>query len=154
MGIADQSQSKEIDEHNYLVRPLGAFPAQRLLVRIGKIVAPMAGGFKGLDSEMDLGPAISRFFEAATPDEVEGIIKELAKNTEVDGKALSPVFDIHFRGKLLSMYKWAAFALEVNYSDFFGGLGGLASVVEMAKASLSKRPSTSSGPVGGSSQSA
>lgn len=154
MGIEDQSKSKEIDEHTYTVSPLGAFPAQRLLVRIGKIIAPLAGGFKGLDQEMDLGPAIGRLFEVATPDEIEFIIKELAKNSQVDGKLLSTVFDIHFRGKLLTMYKWAAFALEVNYSDFFGGLGGLANVVELAKASLSKRQITSSGPSGGSSQSA
>jgi hypothetical protein len=55
-----------------------------------------------------------------------------------------PVFDTEFQGKLLTVFKLTAFAIEVNYGDFFaaakGALGPLGDKMKAKIASASASP--------------
>lgn len=154
-----ESKTKQIGDHVYLVRQLPATQAHKLLLRIGKVLGPALGG--GLESvqsfELDaakgIGKAISELFERATPDEVDAIVKAFADYSEVDGKPLKTMFDLHFAGKLSDMYRWLAFALEANYSDFFGVFKQAGGALAQAAARF-QSPSTSSGQPGAASSSA
>jgi hypothetical protein len=152
-----ESKEKQIGEHTYLARQLPATKAHKLLIRIGKILGPaIGGGLDGVkgsfkdDAAGAIGRAVSGLFERATPDEVDAILKEFVEYSEVDGKPLKSCFDLHFAGKLADMYLWFAFALEVNYSDFFGGFKQASAALVAAVTDRLKPPSTSSGQPGDS----
>ena len=52
--------------------------------------------------------------------EVIGILANVtAVEMSKGSPELSSIFDVHFRGRIKAMYQWLAFALRVQYQDFF-----------------------------------
>lgn len=73
--------------------------------------------------------AVMGFFDRFTKKKQRELIGFMAKQTFVvqeDGKSprMTAVFNDHFRGRLGAMYRWFAFAMGVQFSDFFTGQGG------------------------------
>lgn len=155
-----ESRETVIDGVRYRVSQLGARHALRLLTTLAKVLGPGLG--KGLDSvlqakgggklaelleadtsKLQLGPAVEALVDRLDEPTVEAVVNQLADATVLvlgdKAPQLSAVFDAHFAGKLGQMFKWLAFALEVQFGDFFGALGSLAQ-------RGSPRVSTSPGP--------
>jgi len=149
------AKRKTIDGVEYEVRMLSATRATKLLVKLGKMLGPafaeIARGEGGLDREIDgalFAGAVSALFASADPDEVDAILKELAEVTLADGKGLRPIYDIHFAGKIGRLMRWAAFALQVQYEDFFGALGSVLAEAGLSSAMESPFPKASTGASG------
>lgn len=108
-----------------------ALPAFRLMGRLGKLLTPALAGFKGIKFKSDvssLAPVLAALFERLDPSESDSLAIQVLCNTLVvtGGKAttLATATDINnvFSGRLLAMFKVMAFAVEVNFKDFFLGL--------------------------------
>jgi len=102
-----------------------------LMMRLGKILAPMAGHLSGLDMDSNLGalgPAAEAVFTNVSPEELPALLRELLANTQVkrDGRIYSLITDADinkaFEGDMLAMLQAAKLSIEVNYSDFFGAV--------------------------------
>lgn len=110
---------------------LPALRAFKLMTRLGKLLGPAMGQLKGvkLKAKADaLLPVLTALFESLEPDEADGLAQQILEGTHVvaGGKAVTlnsaPAIDAVFGGRLLLMLRVMAFAVEVNYRDFFRGL--------------------------------
>lgn len=163
-----EPQIRLIDGHTVQVQALPVFKGQRLFVRLLKTVGGSIGpalaalassGSKGL-GDMDLSQHLPAMFSALSPEELEGITRELLTGAVLDphGKPqdLLSVADIVFQGSVLTLLKCALFAVEVNFGDFRGiVVGMLDDARRKAQSKESPSPASSgsptSGPSGGSS---
>lgn len=72
---------------------------------------------------MNLEKAISSLIERLSKEKQREIVGVLSGVTSVQKDdawpSLESIFSIHFRGRLKAMYKWLAFALQVQFKDFF-----------------------------------
>lgn len=127
-----ETQTKIIDGMEVSVSQLPARRAMKMFNRLGRVFGPALGkimasspdGLKTMNIGA-MGDAVAMLFEKFTDSEQDFIMNELLATAVVDNKPLMPIFDTMMRGKTLTVYKLLAFALEVNYGDFLGGLGGL-----------------------------
>lgn len=131
--MSTTARSKDIDGFSYTVQQLPATRSIRLLHRLGKLVGP---GFTELASTGNLrslsGADVSilimgivGILKESNEDALMAVIKELLVGTvAIPGPVdvTGPQFETHFQGRLLALFELLAFALEVNYGSFFGGL--------------------------------
>lgn len=151
-------EKRTLGSYEYSVYMLPPLEAHDMLVDLGVSVLPSLGNvfaaFVGTEDPeqsseaKDLWEAIQ---DASNPDQMakafESLAVSLAKNKGLfrdmidklsrqtmvrldDDREprLSDVFNTHFRGQLPAMYKWLAFALEVqfgNFSELVGSVTGL-----------------------------
>jgi hypothetical protein len=142
------SEKLTIDDQVFEVFMLPPKQARSMLIEMTKIIGPtlgaladVRGGLRGL-LDLDLaGMSATRFQQLAMtlvdrldPKLLDEHMRALADVTELDGVPLSKVFDLKFRGKLGTMFKWYGFALKVNYGDFFSALGSVSSLLPAPKA--------------------
>ncbi|HWJ97515.1 MAG TPA: hypothetical protein VNQ33_05105, partial [Acidimicrobiales bacterium] len=124
------SQTSTIDGHSYTVRMLPARRATRMLAKLSSMIGPALGTLAEGGKLSDLadakvnGKLFSRaavaLFAHVDEDAVDAILMELADVTTVEpGGLLKPIYDVHFMGRQGALMKWAAFALRVQYADFF-----------------------------------
>lgn len=117
-----------------------ALQAFRLMGRLGKLLGPALQSFRGVKFRgQDIGtlaPMLATLFEQLDPDQAESLAINLMEGclaVGVGSKAIplnnAENIDLVFGGRLMTMFKVMAFAAEVNYKDFVGGLrdGGQAS---------------------------
>lgn len=145
-------KEKTIGSCTYRVRQLGPTPAIGLLLDVLHVAGPAFGKLadsigarKGesfaLKDVLDRAlPAdtfarvVEAFLAGADEARVQKSIKTLADATEVlkpgggGYQKLSPIYENHFCGdaSLVDLFGWLLFALEVQYSDFFGLLASRA----------------------------
>jgi len=168
-----QAITRTIGEHTYEVRHLPATPAYLMFLDLSKMIAPsMAAGvasitssgsvLQALESELDgdfLMCAIEGLVDRLDSAQVQSVVQQLAQHTALvvgDRKPeLSQQFELHFAGRLGEMFRWLAFAMEVNFGDFLHGFKdrALAALRAAAAKEVSKPPTTSSGQSGDSSSS-
>ena len=157
---------KHIEEHVYRVRPMVPTKVLQTAPILGRLFLPALGKLVGgaasgagsigdvLESDLsgvDFGGAAQVLMAAWDQPQIDMLVSELAKTTEVciDGNKwprLADIFDVHFSGRTKEMLGWLAFAVEVQYGDFFGGLRGAVGRAQALKGSQS--PSTSAGQSG------
>lgn len=136
--MARQSKELALGGFLYTVQQLPATRAYKLLHRLARALAPAAaraaGASQGLTVASLLGvdvsslaPALESVFDRLSEEQLDAVLKDLFAGALVTGEdVMSPhlekreVFDDHFAGNLGRMFKVAAFALKVNYDDFFG----------------------------------
>lgn len=129
--------SKMIDGYTFELSPLPAWQALEVSASLMRFAGPLvagaaaAKGDKGLDA---FGTAINATLSAMPPAELVALAKRLLAPcviTRPDGSRaeLMRVFDLEFQGRLLTVFKGLAFAVEVNYRDFFDALQGLEKVL-------------------------
>lgn len=140
-----QVRSPEIDGFRYVVTQLDARTGRRLAFDLASSVLPaMAELMSALpDAKPDketlakaIGnqgavSAVQRLVAALPPSRLDEITELMAESTAVHGPGygdagapLSRQFEDHFAGRYKAMLQWLAFALRVNFADFFGGTGG------------------------------
>lgn len=93
-----------------------------------QIVIGVKGGFSLeslLDANIDFKKLLIEVGSSCSESELLTILDRILKNTTVDGKFLKNPheFDAIFGDDLMLVYEVAAFALEVNYKDFFSRIG-------------------------------
>lgn len=138
-----QPHTETIDGEEYTVYMLSPLVAMDLLVDLSKMLGPglgpladaMSGAVKGegvnigalLDMEIG-GDVFSRAAESLFGNLDKGVVRTaiqtLAEVSQIGGAPLWKTFEVHFRGRLGTMSKWLAFALKVQYGDFFSALTG------------------------------
>lgn len=129
-----RTQEKIIGENTYTVTQFPATKSLKMLHRVGKYIsaplAKLAGDIKPNASIMNsevtteaLGGAVQAFFDSCDENTFEQTVKDLLTSTTRNGKAIN--FDLDFCGSIGELMKVLAFILEVNYKDFFSGIGGL-----------------------------
>lgn len=137
--MAREVVEREIGGHVYKVTLLGAKAGRTMIVRLLKLLGPTLAGFventvtgkgDGIESiALGIAEAFRQLAEKIHADDIGAISDELAKFTSVvidheRQPQLDRVFDDHFAGKYDCMLQWLAFALEANFSSFFGGSAG------------------------------
>jgi len=147
-------EGKDQPEITARVQPLGAKKGRRLLVKLSRIIAPALGAMVGSGAVVDLGAA--RLERMATllsshmhEDDVDDLLAQmlpqthLKKNAESDFvQATEAIFDIVFVNRYMDQFKFLAFCLEVNYSDFLDEIkasGAAAAFLKPEEASPSPR---------------
>ena len=154
--MAREAQSKTVKEWTYTVHQLPPKKALDLLMDLAKMVGPAfgmivsdVGNLKGvLDKDISdiktafLGEAVKALFGGLDKATVMRSIETLAEVTSVTveggqggqgGGNLKAIFDVHFQGNLGALMQWLPFALQVQYDDFFGGLGNVMKLVSPAQ---------------------
>ena len=125
--MAFKTEEKKIGPCTYKVTQLGAIKGRAAFLRLVKVLGPMLGGAvdqdgKVRDKDFDLG----KLFASMTLDEDDltyfcDLFGERTFVVKPDGKMprLDNVFDEHFAGQYIDMVQWLAFAVKVNFADFF-----------------------------------
>ena len=162
-----EPQIRVIDGYTVQVQALPVFAGQRLFVRLLKTVGGSIGpalaalassGSKGL-GDIDLSQHLPAALAALSPEELESITKELLTGAVLDPygspQNLLAVCDIVFQGSVLTLFKCAMFAAEVNFPDFHKPVVAMLNDARKAQSKESPSPgsngSPTSGPSGGSS---
>lgn len=168
MGL--KSQDKTIGDSSYRVTQLPAGRARKLLVRLYKVLGPAFGKLlEGLDDQaqklagtgkapslgdvemLSVSAAISTLALHLREEDLEYVVDQVLGSNSVEmsngeGKWVrltKETSDLHFAGRLDEMFRVLGFALEVNYSSFFSGPGGLGPIIEKFKTPM---PSPSPSP--------
>lgn len=155
---------REIDGMTVQVFLLDPIVAARVATRLSKVISEPLGlaasAFLGAGDRAENGPdedvdsplpspsrrdvpdIIPKIVRAFTDRLDEGEVVETLKTMlgvvhvqgEGDGGTRPCKINQDFRGKTKTMFKVFAYALEVNFSDFFGGSGALGAVLAKARA--------------------
>jgi len=142
-----QVHQKLIDGYQVSLSPLPAFAALEQFTALTGLLGPAALSLLGKDEA--LAAALAASVRNVKGSDVVSIIRALLVTCQVtvNGSTVPilPIFDTEFQGKLLTVFKIAAFAVEVNYGDFFaaakGALGALGEKMK-AKVAASISPTT------------
>lgn len=146
----------------FRVQQLPAIQASMLLIKLLDTVGPglaslaMVVGPTGQSLNLSALPVgVEKLFAKLDGPTFADLLRELLTEATVQRKGEAmPLDDAQintlFRGNTKELFKLFAWAVQVNYSDFFDGLGGLAQLAEKMKsaiktASPSEESSTSSG---------
>jgi len=131
-----EPQVREIDGYKFEVMPLGFKAARSAFVRLTKALGPAlaraANAAPDLESlrtsaaQMDLVSAVSELADRVSDDELEWFADTFGKTTRFSRTGEQwPYLTADNRealfsgGSLLLFFRWLAFALEVNFADFF-----------------------------------
>ena len=127
-----ETEYKEIDGVRYACDMMPATKAHKTLIEltamVGRpVIVAIAKGASGgdlgeseVDSLAEVGTAL--LFDRLTPDSSDQVIQNVLDGVRSEGVGnLSDriTFDQHFRGRIVHLYKVFAWAVEVNYRDFF-----------------------------------
>lgn len=142
------AEVRDIAGRTFEVTPLPAGKGFALMLRIGKLLGPLAGLVGDTRATMEAaGPIVAEVLERATEEDIAGLYRPLAECTvvhiqgpggETRKPKLSEVFDVTFAGDYPALFQWLVFALEVNFGPFMRWLqalprGSVAGPVAVAK---------------------
>lgn len=140
-----EMQETVIDGHTYRMTQLGATKGYKLFHRLVKALGPSIGHFvsavvaKGDEASIrdvditsdDFLQGIKSLTSGFSEHDLDHIVSELKSQTEVSVDdtnkmiSLSPVFELHFRGRLGSMFRWLGWGLKVQFADFFDAFASM-----------------------------
>lgn len=141
-----QVHTKLIDGYQVQMSPLPAFAALEQFTSLTTLLGPSVMSLLGKDEA--LAAALAASLRGLKGSDVSALIRALLATCQVTINGVItpvlPVFDTEFQGKLLTVFKLTAFAIEVNYGDFFaaakGALGPLGAKMKAKIASASISP--------------
>ncbi len=135
--MGTRSEQRVIGDRTFEVSQLPARRALEMFGRLGRLLGPAAfeaiakGG--NLDPEADvveamlpaIAPAVQTLFGNLPAGELTSIAEALLAPATCDMKPIVPQMDELFQGQILQLLQVVAFAVEVNYRDFFDAGRGL-----------------------------
>ncbi len=146
------AESKTIAGHTYKVLPLDPYIASDMAWDVLNTLAPLMGAMGGKLVTQE-GDALGKLMEGVKAEEknsgedysgaferaILGFFNRFTKKTQREfiqtllkvsylsegGKEprLDSIYAMHFRGRLMAQYQWLAFALRVQFGDFFSEFG-------------------------------
>lgn len=140
MGL--ETREREIDGILFTVKLLPFEVARPLLVRATGLIGPALSELGGAEATGDGVGAMARAFGALgtklSVKDMDYLDETLGPVSEIQGEnGMVPLtkqaIRVHFQGRQLLWFKWVAFALEVQFSDFFDA-------VRRFKAARDQRP--------------
>ena len=139
--MSDERNSTVIDGDRYEMTLFGATQGYRLFHRLFKMFGPSFGhlvdamsGDKGASiRDVNLASdaavsALKRLVDDVHEADLDHLIDALRKQTHVaagggqNSIPLAGVFEVHFQGRMGTMFKWLAWGLRVQYASFFDAL--------------------------------
>lgn len=116
-----------IEGQRVRVAMLGARQARALLLRLAKVLGPVAAHIE--DGKLDGVTMLAALSTNASDADLEFVCDALGKVSQIEQEPGSDrwVFltlerqDTIFKGRMRAMFGWLGFALKVQFSDFFGG---------------------------------
>ncbi len=134
-----KSETRTIDGLEVTTTQLPVLRAFALFTKLGKVLAPALARAADLqlDPDMDvsaLAPALGELFAQLDPADATQLAHDVLISTSVvaDGRitelSQSGAIDLVFGGRFLAFLKTMAFAIEVNFRDFFDGTLGSATL--------------------------
>lgn len=114
-----------IDGRRYAVTQLPAFQALDLLEQLTTLAGPALGALakNGVSGQVDFEAGAVRLFAGLGGGKLKAITLALLSTTTVDIGDRSPkmldVFDLEYAGKLSVVFRVLAFAMGVQFADFF-----------------------------------
>lgn len=150
------SQTRTIDGHVYEVFALPAWTAVEVFHALTKALAPAVAGVaaaEGSNGVAALTGSLERMVAQLPAPELVRLSKLLLTGARVvvNGQSaeVNAISDVHFQGRVLALFKVVAFAVEVNFPDFFAAFRGVAGRLGKKAANiLSPTGPLSSGPAG------
>ena len=119
---------RNIDGTNYSTSPLPATKSLAVLTRLTKMVGETllviasrgAAALDDIDEDV-IAFTVRQLVERLDEREVDQTVRDLLAGMRCAGveKDVVQVFDAHFAGRLMHLFKVLQYSLEVNYSDFF-----------------------------------
>lgn len=155
------TQEVNLDGHRYRITKLPGMTAYKLSPRLldklgGVFVAFANAAGKGGDIKMSpedflsVLPEFVQVFSRTSPDELEEITRAVFAGVHVvlGGKLfpLMDVFDDHFQGRTMSIYKLMGQAIRINFFDFGEGRGVFGTAPQTSTPPQSETLDTSAGP--------
>jgi len=146
--MAREIEYKEINNVRYICEMMPATLSTKTLIELTDVLGrPLLvslskgvstdGGLDELEID-DLAEVSTRLlFEKLTPDNTDRIVKSVLCGVKAEGvgdMSDSKIFDSHFRGEIMHMFRVFAWALEVNYRDFFAAARSSALLSKLKKA--------------------
>lgn len=120
--------TKEIGGDTYRCTKLPIKQQQKALLWLMQKLGPAAMAGLGGDGGADVMRSLAVVVANCTPSDLDYLHDVFLPTVELvkDGVsvALSKVYALHFSGKLMDSLKVYGFALEVNFADFLGAVGG------------------------------
>lgn len=142
---------KKIGKETFRVDKMGARDAQRLLLRIGKMLGPgieaFASAVTSTDRETGALQAIGGMLTRADPAEADALLVDLCQSASINVEGMPKgqydpvIFDHHMDADLMQAWQLAAFVLEVNFRDFFSAAAATGLGKAVVKSAASPRPS-------------
>ncbi len=158
--MARRSETRTIDGIEFTVTQMPAMRSQRVFQRLASAIGPAIAaalrdapaGDAILEGDVRIGDAVKQLFDRLTIPELEAIEKELLETATVvqDGQTarVLAIADELLAGRLSTLFKLVAFAIEVNYRDFFDAAGGARALLAEALTWKSRGASPKTGPAG------
>lgn len=153
-------EERLIDGRSWRAVQLPAREGRWLLLRIARMAGgPLARAVKLVDrpdapvTAEDFAEVVEALTKHVEPKDVEEVMDAFLASTLVDGRKIN--FDLDFAGSYGTMFRVFAFALEVNYRNFFDDLLGAARTAGLSQLGPESSPKASpTRSSGGSSSSA
>ena len=129
------AEVRDIAGRTFEVTPLPAGKGVKLMLRIGKVLGPLAG-LVGQPAELTsaVSEVAAEVLARASEDDLEAIYRPLAESTLVhrtgpQGQAMKPrlvdIFDVEFAADYAALFQWLRMALEVNFGPLMQWLAAL-----------------------------
>lgn len=144
--MARERQETVIDGYKYEMTMLGATASYRLFHRLFKMLGPSFGALMNSVTDgvtdvqdIDLGSevvsrGIATLTDSVKESDLDHLIDVLRKQTHAGIQEggdktvpLKDTFDVHFQGRIGSMFKWVWWGLTVQYQDFSSAFASLKS---------------------------
>lgn len=140
------SQATTIDGHQYKCLMLDPLLATDMVADLGQIFGPSLGALGGAFLSDSSGEGLKKLFEEGGQEFGDALEKAVVEffarfsktkqrefiNTLADVTylvqgdkevKLNSILSIHFRGRIAALYKWLAWALKIQFNDFFAPFG-------------------------------
>ena len=129
--MARENSNKEIDGVKYVCLGMPATKSHAVMIELLEIlgrpafVAIATGLGDGFDSGIDkvVDVATELLMHKLTPETANRVVRMMLDGVQAEGVGgfdSDKIFDEHFRGRIMHMYKVIGWSIQVNYSDFFG----------------------------------
>jgi len=121
--MACLEETRTIDGCSFYVRQLPPVAALRLQMRLLKVIGPGLPFLSSKDKEDEkVFQALRAVLEGMTDADAVALVTDLVKMAAKDGKLVQNI-DVEFAEcPATTLFKVAAFVLEVNFKSFFGVL--------------------------------
>lgn len=119
-----KSDIRVVDGLSYEITKFSATKALRLFVRLGQYFGEALAILQNENPSVEVdnrmvSSLVSAIFKHLDENKAESLVKELLETTRCENKPI--LFDTHFQGRLLHLFKVLGAVLEVQYGDFFVG---------------------------------
>ena len=141
-----ETREKVIKDRRYMVTQLPALKALDVFEMLSSVAGPALAALATGGPEAKIEAAAALLFSRLGGGKLRVLANELLASVEViDGgkkRSMLTGFDVEYAGRLWEVFEAMAFAVEVNFGDFYAGVRTLlASQTPAETASLSTSPS-------------